>query len=155
MWLIESPEDLSAEKHRLSCNSEKFLAFNFQLIFFSCLWQLSRQSGFAVPSACPVDRVTSERETVIPPSLSHEGHTQFYIYMVVFECLCLGPVLSLSQKVSSLLAGVTASSAMWWQSVSVISFKNEVWILKSRINWCSHACTPRLWERCYEITHKS
>lgn len=39
MWLTESPEDLSAEKSGLSCKSEKFLPFNFQLFMFTTGFQ--------------------------------------------------------------------------------------------------------------------
>lgn len=109
MWLTESPEDLFPEKSSLSCKSEKFLPFNFQLVFFSCLQQVSRQRGSAAPSACPVYKVTSRRKTITPPPLSHEDHLQFYIHTGIYDCLCFGPVLSLSQKVSSSPTTMTAS----------------------------------------------
>lgn len=136
MWLTESPEDLSAEKPNLSCKSEKFPPFSFPLIFFSCLWQVSRESGFAVPSAWPVDKVTSQRET-ITPSLSHEGHLQFCIYMV--KARALNQFYHCHRRCHHHLQQRLLPSGMWGQSVSMISFENEVWILESKINLCSHA----------------
>lgn len=99
--------------------------------------------------------VTSQQQPVPPPALSHEGHLQFCICVVIYECFCFGPVLSLSQKVSSLPVAMTASLSSVYDKVSqwyALRMKFGFWKAKS-IYALMH--TPRLWEHCYEITHKN
>lgn len=140
MWFTEGPEDLSAEKSSIPCKSEKFPPFNFQLIFFSCSLQVTRQSGSAVLSACPVDGGDqSAAASTSSCSFTWGSPSILHLCGDIWTLLLWTSFITVTEGVIIACSNDCFSQQCIWQSVSVICFENEVWILKSKINLCSHA----------------
>lgn len=154
MWFTEGPEDLSAEKSSIPCKSKSFHLLTSSSFSFHVHYKLPGRVALQFSQPVLWMEVTSQKQPV-PLALSHEGHLQFCICVVIYECFCFGPVLSLSQKVSSLPVAMTASLSNVYDEVSqwyALRMKFGFWKAKS-IYALMH--TPRLWEHCYEITHKN
>lgn len=155
MWFTEGPEGLSAEKPAFLVKVKSFHLLTSSSFSFHVYYKFPGRVALQFSQPVLWIEVTSQRKPVAPPALSYEGHPQFCMYMVIHECLFFGPVLSLSQKVSSLPIATTASLSNVYDKVSqwfALRMKFGFWKAKS-IYALMH--TPRLWEHCYEITHKS